>query len=109
MARKRNKEDEAPVEIVGDDPAAELQRPPAEVLYAAELAKLAEADREQPRPKGWKLSPRSVVTFVLGDDRHGISPKFVGQRSFVERCVVALATNRGLMLIGEPGTAKSWL
>ncbi|HTU20546.1 MAG TPA: AAA family ATPase, partial [Gemmataceae bacterium] len=109
MARKRTKTDEAPSEIVGDDPAAELQRPPAEVLYAAELAKLAEADAEQPRPKGWKRSPRSVVTFVLGDDNLGIAPKFVGQRSFVERCIVALATNRGLMLIGEPGTAKSWL
>lgn len=109
MARRRTRADEAPAEIVGDDPAAELQRPPAEVLYAAELAKLAETDREQPRPKGWRLSPRSAVTFVLGDDRLGIAPKFVGQRSFVERCVVALATNRGLMLIGEPGTAKSWL
>ena len=43
---------------------------------------------------------------MLGDDKLGIAPKFVGQRSFVERCVVALATNRGLMLIGEPGTAK---
>ena len=49
------------------------------------------------------------MRFVLGDDALGIAPKFVGQRSFVERCVVALATNRGLMLIGEPGTAKSWL
>src|SRR5262249_48408594 len=32
-----------------------------------------------------------------------------GRRSFLERCIVALATNRGLMLIGEPGTAKSYL
>jgi len=110
MARKRAANNAAtPPEIVGDDPAAELQRPPAEVLYAVELAKLADTDAEQPRPKGWKRSPRSVVTFVLGDDKLGIAPKFVGQRSFVERCVVALATNRGLMLIGEPGTAKSWL
>jgi MoxR-like ATPase len=49
------------------------------------------------------------VRFVLGDDKLDIASKFVGKRSFVERCVVALATNRGLMLIGEPGTAKSWL
>jgi MoxR-like ATPase len=55
------------------------------------------------------LSPRSVVRFVLGDARANVSPKFVGSRSFVERCVVALATSRGLMLIGEPGTAKTWL
>jgi MoxR-like ATPase len=49
------------------------------------------------------------VQFVLGDDALGVKPKFVGKRSFVERCVVALATNRGLMLIGEPGTAKSYM
>ena len=30
-------------------------------------------------------------------------------RSFLERCIVSLATNRGLMLIGEPGTARSYL
>jgi MoxR-like ATPase len=109
MARKRNNAEETPVEIVADDPAADMQRPPAETLYAAELTKLAAADAAQPRPKGWKLSPQSVVRFVLGDDKLGIAAKFVGKRSFVERCVVALATQRGLMLIGEPGTAKSWL
>jgi MoxR-like ATPase len=113
MARKRARTDEVtatpPVEVVGDDPAADLQRPPAEVLYADELARLAKTDTDKPRPKGWKLSPLSVVRFVLGDEDLGIIPKFVGQRSFVERCVVALATNRGLMLIGEPGTAKSYL
>lgn len=50
MARKRGKADEVVSEVVGDDPAAELQRPPTEVLYAAELAKLAEADAGQSRP-----------------------------------------------------------
>ena len=60
-------------------------------------------DADKPRPKGWKLTPLSVVRFVLGDDDLRIAAKFVGKRSFVERCVVALATNRGLMLIGEPG------
>jgi MoxR-like ATPase len=108
MARKRGKAEE-PSEVVGDDPAAELQRPPAEVLFADELTRLAAADVNKPRPRGWKLAPQSVVLFVLGDEEHEIAPKFVGKRSFVERCVVALATNRGLMLIGDPGTAKSWL
>jgi MoxR-like ATPase len=108
MARKRTKDD-VPTQVVGDDPAADLQRPPAEVQFAAELARLAEADAGKPRPKGWVLTPLSVVRFVLGDEELGVAPKFVGRRSFVERCVVALATNRGLMLIGEPGTAKSWL
>jgi MoxR-like ATPase len=108
MARKQSKPATPPVEAI-DDPAAELQRPPAEVLYAAELARLADGDAGRPRPKGWRLTPRSVVTFVLGDEDLAVAPKFVGQRSFVERCVVALATNRGLMLIGDPGTAKSLL
>ncbi len=87
----------------------ELQRPAAEVLHAAELTRLAEADAARPKPPGWRMSPQSVLKFILGDERAGIAPKFVGRRAMLERCVVALATNRGLMLIGEPGTAKSWL
>lgn len=90
-------------------PATDLQRPAAEVLYATELDKLAAKDRDRPRPKGWRLTPQSVLRFVLGDDELGTQPKFVGSRAFLERAVVALATNRGLMLIGEPGTAKSYL
>ena len=92
-----------------DAPATDLQRPAAEVLYATELDKLAAKDRDRPRPKGWRLTPQSVLRFVLGDDELGTQPKFVGSRAFLERAVVALATNRGLMLIGEPGTAKSYL
>jgi MoxR-like ATPase len=87
--------------------AEERQRPPAEDLHADELERLAALEGE--RPAGWRLTPAAVVAFVRGDERLGISPKFVGARSFVERCVVALATNRGLMLIGRPGTAKSYL
>ncbi len=86
-----------------------IQRPSAETLYADELARLRDSDQDKPRPMGWRLTPQSVLKFVLGDEKAGISPKFVGTRSLVERCVVALATNRGLMLIGEPGTAKSYL
>jgi MoxR-like ATPase len=86
-----------------------IQRPAAEVLYADELEKLRAGDADKPRPAGWKLTPQSVVKFVLGDEKAKISPKFVGARSVIERCVVALATNRGLLLIGEPGTAKSYL
>src|SRR5882757_5470281 len=75
----------------------------------ADLQRLAATDAGQPRPRGWMLTPASVARFVLGDDRAGIVPKFVGKRSLIERCIVSLATNRGLMLIGEPGTAKSYL
>lgn len=86
-----------------------LQRPAVEILHAEELQRLTEADAGQPKPPGWRLTPQSVLRFILGDAKAGIPPKFVGKRSLLERCVVALATNRGLMLIGEPGTAKSWL
>jgi MoxR-like ATPase len=100
MAKKKPDESAAAIDV---------QRPAAEVLYAAELAKLEERDAKKPRPGGWRLTPASVLTFVLGDEGLGIQPKFVGRRSFLERAIIALATNRGLMLIGEPGTAKSYL
>src|SRR5215813_1064127 len=87
----------------------DLQRPAAEVVHADELSRLVEADASRPRPPGWRMTPQSVLRFILGDDKAGIVQKFVGRRAMLERCVVALATNRGLMLIGEPGTAKSWL
>ncbi len=85
-----------------------IQRAPAEVLYADELARLAEAE-QAPKPPGWLLSPRSVRTFIIGDPALGIVQKFVGNASLVERAMVSLVTNRGLLLIGEPGTAKSLL
>jgi hypothetical protein len=87
----------------GKTPGADLQRPAAETLYADELARLAAQSADLPRPPGWRLTPRAVLAFILGDEKQGLAPKFVGRRSFLERCIVALATNRGLMLIGEPG------
>ncbi|MFF3448627.1 AAA family ATPase [Streptomyces sp. NPDC002667] len=96
---------------------------PAEERHATELAFLAAHDTG-PRPPGWRLTPRAVITFVCGSagepltlsERHGtlpdrlvITPKFVGERALVERCVVTLAGERGLLLVGEPGTAKSML
>jgi len=88
-------------------PAA-IQRPPAEVMYADELARLLEADRD-PRPPGWRLSLQAVRRFIVGDEALSVRRKFVGNPSLVDRAMVALATNRGLMLVGEPGTAKSLL
>ena len=87
----------------------QLQRPAAEIVHADELKQLAQLDKNDPRPGGWKLTPQSVLKFILGDSSLNIQPKFVGKRATIERCIVALATNRGLMLIGEPGTAKSYL
>ncbi|GAA2695778.1 MULTISPECIES: AAA family ATPase [Actinosynnema] len=86
----------------------DLQRPPAEVRFADELARLRESDRAH-RPPGWALSLDAARRFVVGDDRLGVSRKFVGDPSLVDRSLVTLATSRGLMLVGEPGTAKSLL
>jgi MoxR-like ATPase len=82
-------------------------RPHAEDQYAEELALLAKDD-DRPRPPGWKLSPWAVTTYILGDgDR--ISPKYVGARRIVEVAVATLATDRALLLLGVPGTAKTWV
>lgn len=77
-----------------------VQVPPAEELHAKELEALARKDSGK-RPPGWKLSPAAVVSFLQS--------KFVGERALLERCVVTLAGQRGLLLVGEPGTAKSML
>src|SRR5262245_58070045 len=87
---------------------AQAQRPPAEVIYAAELERLRTRD-DGPKPPGWRMSPRAVRSFILGDASAEVRKKFVGNPSLVDRAMVALATNRGLMLVGEPGTAKSLL
>src|SRR4051812_515469 len=99
------------------DSAAGAQAPPPEQIYAAELEFLAKWD-DGARPPSWKLTPRAVVTFIIGSKGEAlkaanaamvITEKFVGDRSLVERCVVTLAGERGLLLVGEPGTAKSML
>src|SRR5579872_7054909 len=87
-------------------------RPPAEIKYQAELAALAAHDPGA-RPPGWALSPRAVETYVMGSpDPVGgvaISPKYIGDRHLIQVAIATLASDRALMLIGEPGTAKSWL
>jgi MoxR-like ATPase len=104
-------------------PRSAMQLPPAEVRYADELAALRAVDTA-PRPAGWQLSPAAVVDFIAGTGGERIRPpkgsaasagpveiteKFVGPRDILQRCVVTLAGQRGLLLVGEPGTAKSML
>ncbi|WP_116199346.1 ATP-binding protein [Amycolatopsis circi] len=86
-------------------------RPHAEQEYAGELAALAAAD-DRAKPPSWRLSPWAVVTYLLGgnlDDGTEISPKYVGPRRLVEVAVATLATDRALLLLGVPGTAKTWV
>ncbi|MFD9702907.1 AAA family ATPase [Lentzea sp. NPDC059081] len=85
-----------------------MQRPPAEVRFAGELARLRDTDTA-PKPPGWALSLAAARRFVVGDEKRGVTKKFVGDPSLVDRALVTLATSRGLMLVGEPGTAKSLL
>ncbi|GKS74793.1 AAA family ATPase [Acidovorax sp. SUPP950] len=85
-----------------------LQRPPSEILHAAELERLRAQDTD-PRPPGWSLGLRAARAFILGDAALGIAPKIVAPVASIERMLVTLATGRGLMLVGEPGTAKSLL
>ncbi|MEU0134995.1 AAA family ATPase [Streptomyces sp. NPDC006296] len=92
---------------------SDLLRAPAEIKYAEELDWLESVD-DGPKPFSWRLSPKMVRLFILGSERadgldREISQKWYGDRSFVERSIVTLASDRGLLLIGDPGTGKSWL
>ncbi|WP_217146952.1 AAA family ATPase, partial [Streptomyces sp. AC627_RSS907] len=89
----------------------EALRPHAEDAFAEELAALAAAD-DRPRPTNWRLSPWAVATYLLGGtlpDGTVITPKYVGPRRIVEVAVTTLATDRALLLLGVPGTAKTWV
>jgi MoxR-like ATPase len=91
--------------------ASQQLRVAAEEAYAHELEALAGADTK-PKPTGWKLSPQAVVTYLMGGKLPNgteITAKYVGNRRLIETAVATLATDRALMLLGVPGTAKSWV
>lgn len=83
----------------------------AEQQFADELQALARND-QKPRPPKWRLSPWAVATYLLGgtlDDGTVITPKYIGDRRIIEIAVATLATDRALLLLGVPGTAKTWV
>jgi MoxR-like ATPase len=112
MAKKAEKAEAA---SSSDD----VLRLPAEQIHAAELEALRQNDGDAP-PASWRLSPRSVLTYIIGGktleatiggkkQKVEITRKFFGDTAIVERAIVTLASDRALLLVGDPGTGKSWL
>lgn len=92
-------------------PVDDVVRGHAEQIFADELAALRTVD-DRPRPPRWQLSPWAVSTYLLGGtlaDGQTISSKYIGSRRLIEIAVASLATDRALLLLGVPGTAKSWV
>src|SRR3954462_7425232 len=117
MARK-TEEAAANVNANGNGDA-DVLRLPAERTYADQLEALRATDVD-PKPSSWQLSPRAVLAYVVGGktidatvngkkQRVTITRKFFGDDAIVERAIVTLASERALLLVGEPGTGKSWL
>src|SRR6478672_1041817 len=83
----------------------------AEQLFAQEFDELKKTDNRQ-RPTNWNLSPWAVSTYLLGgklDNGFQVTPKYIGNRRLMEIAIATLATDRALLLLGVPGTAKSWV
>ena len=89
----------------------QVLRPHAEDAYQNELQALQQVD-DKPKPTNWQLSPWAVATYILGGqlkDGTTIEPKYFGNRRLIEVAIATLVTDRALLLIGIPGTAKTWL
>lgn len=89
----------------------DVLRLPAEQLYKHEIEALIAEDKNEDKPAGWQLSPKAVLKFIVGGtaNKIEITPKYIGHDRLVEIAIATLLTDRSLLLIGEPGTAKSWL
>lgn len=91
--------------------ASEILRQRAEHQFAEELTELEKIDKKQ-RPPNWRLSPWAVSTYILGgklDNGFTVSPKYIGKERVIEIAIATLATDRALLLLGVPGTAKTWV
>ena len=87
----------------------------AEEKYEAELEALKKVDH-RPKPPNWALSPWAVATYLLGGtlddgtkDGFEIVPKYIGNGRLIEIAIATLTTDRALLLLGIPGTGKTWV
>lgn len=83
----------------------------AETQFAEELAALKKVDN-RPSPPNWELSPWAVAHYLLGgklDNGFEVTPKYYGNRRIIEIAIATLATDRALLLVGIPGTGKTWV
>ncbi len=87
-----------------------FQRLPAEQLFQNEIDALIKEEKYAV-PTGWRMSPRSALKYICGGraGKTEIIPKYIGNERLIEIAISTLVTDRALLLIGEPGTAKSWL
>ena len=99
--------------------ATEYLRQPAEEEFCEQIEALIQNETSD-IPASWQMSPKSVLDYVVGgktldakiDGKKKsveITQKFFGDTGIVERAIVTLASERALLLVGEPGTGKSWL
>jgi MoxR-like ATPase len=118
MAAKKKSDEQGDQDVTTNDSV--VLREPAERKYAVELEALRQNDQDE-APAPWRLSPRAVLTYVTGSKKPlkatidgkavdvPITRKFFGDDTIVERSIVTLASERALLLVGDPGTGKSWL
>src|SRR5688572_22792115 len=89
----------------------ELLREHAEQQFEAEIEYLRRKDKHT-RPPQWELSPRAVLQYLVGGTLDGgfeITPKYFGEKRLLEIAISTLVTDRALLLLGVPGTGKTWL
>ncbi|HEX5626036.1 MAG TPA: AAA family ATPase, partial [Saprospiraceae bacterium] len=86
-------------------------RPHAEETFQSELEALRNQD-SRPKPEQWQMSPWAVLRYIMGgalEDGTVITPKYIGDPKLAEIAIATLLSDRALLLIGIPGTAKTWM